>query len=473
VLLSWLAHPLSRQGAEHHLYCLEDANAEAAERAHSCGIPVHDEMLVRTAELRTACAGADVVLVHWWNHPGLYDVLVNGELPECRMAIWSHVSGYAPPQVFTREIVEYPDRFVLATPYSLDAPVIRAMAPEGRKARVRVVFTCAGTSAGARVQPRQHDGIVVGYVGTVDYCKLHPSFLRMSAAVDIPNVRFVVVGGEQHTLLRSEADAAGVSTRFEFTGRVAEVTPHLATFDIFGYPLRSDHYGTGEQALIEAMAAGLPVVVFDNGCERSLVHDGETGLVVSSESEYSRAIERLCRDAALRRRLGTRAREVALQRFSLDAMVQQWQAVLCEVAALPRTHHRWSGRAPVRGADLFLTSMGGSAPQFAVVEPLDAGQAQAVERDIAASDGAFRASTRGSPFHYRELYPDDPWLNYWCGVLELAMSEPMRAHASLSRAAAGGHARSAVLAQGLAGPALRSPDASFLSAKAQPSCASC
>src|SRR5262249_40502507 len=140
----------------------------------------------------------------------------------------------------------------------------------------------------------------------------------MSAAVDLPEVRFVVCGGNQRQeeLLRREAERYGAAERFELLGFVELLKPVLERLGVFGYPLCTDTYATSEQSLQEAMYAGLPSVVFPHGGLGYLVEHEQTGLVVRTPAEYTAALERLGRRPAERERLGRNAREYARRVFN-------------------------------------------------------------------------------------------------------------------------------------------------------------
>jgi L-malate glycosyltransferase len=91
---------------------------------------------------------------------------------------------------------------------------------------------------------------------------------------------------------------------------------------------------------MEAMAAGLPMIVTDVGGMSELVVDGETGLVVPAKEpqRLAQAIARLVKDPQLRLRLGQAGRQRVRQKFSLDATVAQYERLysgLCEPT--PRT----------------------------------------------------------------------------------------------------------------------------------------
>ncbi len=421
VILSWLSRANRLGGQEHEILCLEDANESARESAGRASIGLTDTMDSKPERLWEEIGAADIVVLHWWNHPRLYNLMINQELPPCRMVLWSHVAGHSAPHIFTRKLIAYPDRFVVSTPYSLEAPAMKSIDRRYKDQHVRLVFTCAGTERVSEARHETHDGFNVGYIGTVDYCKLHPAFVEMSAAADIPDARFIVCGGDRHESIRKEAEEKGVGERFVFTGPVADIVRRLNVFDVFGYPLCPDHYGTGEQAVIEAMAAGIPVVVFGNGTEKHLVEDGVTGLVVQTEEEYSAALERLYRDRELRATLGNRAREIAVKRFSLDEMVDDWTEELADLINEKKRKHTWNAAGTMDGAELYVESLGDAGGPFrASREGKDGSSVEEAEQAISQLKGAFLSETRGSPFHYKALFPDDPWLNRWCALLENA-----------------------------------------------------
>ena len=114
-----------------------------------------------------------------------------------------------------------------------------------------------------------------------------------------------------------------IESRVLFTGNQSNVVPWLQAFDLFCLPSYANE-GV-PQALMQAMACGLPVVTTPVGSIAEIVQDGDTGLLVEPENPVAlrAAIERLLADAPLRARLGARAREAALQRFGEDQMVQR------------------------------------------------------------------------------------------------------------------------------------------------------
>ena len=109
----------------------------------------------------------------------------------------------------------------------------------------------------------------------------------------------------------------GLSHRVELLGARDDIPDLLARSDVFVLSSRSEGFPV---SVLEAMAAGLPVVATDVGGVGEAVEDGETGfLVPAADSEaLARALERLLVDGELRRRLGAAGRARALGLFDVS-----------------------------------------------------------------------------------------------------------------------------------------------------------
>jgi glycosyltransferase involved in cell wall biosynthesis len=131
-------------------------------------------------------------------------------------------------------------------------------------------------------------------------------------------VRFVIVGdGELREELERRADGLPV----ELTGARDDVPELLASFDVFAFPSLFEGLCL---AVIEAQAAGVPVVATPVGGIRETVVDGETGLLVPPRdpAALAAAIRRLLDDRDLARRLAEEARRRVRERYSEQRMVE-------------------------------------------------------------------------------------------------------------------------------------------------------
>jgi glycosyltransferase involved in cell wall biosynthesis len=170
----------------------------------------------------------------------------------------------------------------------------------------------------AAAQPAlRKDGPIVGNVARLAPQKDHATLLE--AARRLPEgVRVVIVGdGELREELERRADGLPV----ELTGARDDVPELLASFDVFAFPSLFEGLCL---AVIEAQAAGVPVVATPVGGIRETVVDGETGLLVPPRdpAALAAAIRRLLDDPDLARRLADEARRRVRERYSERRMVE-------------------------------------------------------------------------------------------------------------------------------------------------------
>lgn len=141
-----------------------------------------------------------------------------------------------------------------------------------------------------------------------------------------PDLHLIIVGdGPDRPGLEAALLGSPFSHRVHFVGAVAlQAMPgYLAAADLLLYPtFRAEGL---PQAIVEAMATGLPVVASDRGGIRSAVRHGETGLLLSTTAvgPLQEAITCLLADANLRLSLGQRARERALACFDVRIQVDR------------------------------------------------------------------------------------------------------------------------------------------------------
>jgi glycosyltransferase involved in cell wall biosynthesis len=135
-----------------------------------------------------------------------------------------------------------------------------------------------------------------------------------------PDARFELVGdGPERGRLVARADALGIASAVSFLGHTDDVAAQLAKADISALPSRTEAF---PNAVLEAMASGLPVVASAVGGLGELVDDRRTGLLTPPGDAPALA-ERLCAlmaDGALGIHLGRAARAAVEARFSFDRM---------------------------------------------------------------------------------------------------------------------------------------------------------
>jgi glycosyltransferase involved in cell wall biosynthesis len=420
VLLNYVIHEKENYNFSHKIVCLDYANDYAKEVAKKEGIFLKDWLSEKNEELLRMIEETDIVLIHWINNPFLYNFMVRQTLPPCRVIVWSHVSGLHPPNIFTKPLIAYADLFVFTTSISFEAEEIKEM--NGlNKGKIRTIWSTGGLENVENVKKRNHKGFNVGYLGTVDYCKLHPDFLEMSASVDVDDIKFIVVGTGNEKEIKKEATGKGLTDKFKFTGFVDDIKEYLAIFDVFGYPLAPYHYGTCDQVLAEAMACGIVPVVMANKMEKSMVVDGVTGLIATDKKSYADAIKRLHDDQAMRKRLSENTKRIAKASFSLDKMSAEWDVVFNECLSIEKRKRKWAGKfngKDVSPSEVFLESIGAYGKIF---------QKNLNGRDmrinILVESPLWQAKTKGTAHHYCSFFKDDSTLLKFKKMMEKKTNE--------------------------------------------------
>lgn len=359
---------------------------------------------------------ADIVQLHFWNNPTLSEFL-RSDWPSMRLLVWLKVFGEHPPQVVPKKLLQYAD-FVLATsPLTLKLPVFDVI---NKEERTDVVYGMADWSRLGDVKPREHESFNVGYIGTVNFTKMHPRFVPMSAEISIPNVRFIVCGGGIERELEQEVDSLNVADRFEFRGYVENIRSVLETLDVFGYPLCEDTYATSEKTIQEAMYAGIPLVVFPHGGCSDLVQHEETGLIVNSEKEYCEAIEFLYHNTEFRLQLGKNAAAYARQVFDSEKAVLKMHEIYKNMMDQPKRKRAWKsseiGLNKRSASTDFVENLGDKGIDFhASLSSDDITTLLQAEEKIAEASPLL-VNGEGGINQYRNSYPDDPYLRLWSGL---------------------------------------------------------
>ncbi|MDP2947862.1 MAG: glycosyltransferase family 4 protein [Nanoarchaeota archaeon] len=412
VIINYLIRVKKYQYLEHEIACLDYANNVVLRKAKINHLKLKDKMFNHKNELLKLISSSDIILIHWWNHPLLYDFLVRKKLPPCRVIIWSHISGLYPPSVFTKKILTYPNLFVFTTPISIKTKEVKHLTSKQQKL-LKVVWAAGGVDEFHCLKPKKHEGFNIGYIGTVDYAKLHPDFVDICSKIKMPDVKFIVCGGPSEKTIKEEVRKLGISDRFIFTGKVNDIAKYLMIFDVFGYPLAPHHYGTCDQSLAESMTAGVVPVVLDNKMEKHMVIDGVTGFVSKDKEDYVRNINKLYKNKALRERLSKNAKKYAVKYYSLDKMINRWNIIFKKIMLIPKSSKKWDLKErniQITAMKVFLESLGDYGKEFKLYLNTNSNKErkQVEEKLIKYKKDLFwTTKTRGTVFHYKSFFPDD------------------------------------------------------------------
>jgi glycosyltransferase involved in cell wall biosynthesis len=203
--------------------------------------------------------------------------------------------------------------------------------------RVEVIHNGVDTERFRPPDGARRDGpLRIAAVGNLRPVKNHAMLLRACAALAARGVDLELSIAGQGPLradLEALATSSGIAGRLRLPGHIPDVPEFLRGADLFVLPSDSEQ---NPNALLEAMATGLPCVATDVGGVGELLDGGRCGRIVPPGDIHSlaAAIGELLADESLRRRLGAAARQRACQEYHLEKMI----------AAYERLYRRLAGR---------------------------------------------------------------------------------------------------------------------------------
>ena len=174
--------------------------------------------------------------------------------------------------------------------------------------------------------------VVIGTIAGLRAVKALPALVRAFATLP-GHTRLVIVGeGPERGVILGEAERLGVADRLTMPGFLSEPHRYVGLFDIMALSSLSEQQPI---AVMEAMAAGLPVVATAVGDIAEMVSSANRFAISSETLRYREAMERLVADALLRRQIGTANREKALADFDEVAMVGAYATLYGGALGIP------------------------------------------------------------------------------------------------------------------------------------------
>lgn len=365
----------------------------------------------------------DIVQIELWNHPLIYKLLLSRLLDRCSLlTACCHIQGNSPPQLLSPGILNYFDHIFftgtfayeswLSDPELLDSKVSSYLYPIDFNYFDKVTAT-----ASSRVK--------LCYVGTVSYTKMHPQFFKLLTSLS-QKIELEVVGQPDNDVVR---DANLVNYPVIFSGFMNDVRIALSRSDIFYYPLRNNHYGTGEIALLEAMSSSLPPVALNNFAESSIILDSFTGFIGNNLPDFTSKLSRLIDDSSLRQLLGANARDHIINNNSLIAFAlflsQSYQKLLIDNAFISNSRANYFGlkfrftESYSLGFSSFLLGLDSFDSKFSDIQQLllnyfscpSSPSALARIIEFFEIHPYYKYSSKGGLGHYLHVFPDDIYLN--------------------------------------------------------------
>ena len=177
--------------------------------------------------------------------------------------------------------------------------------------------------------------IVIGALGNVRLAKGYDFFIDCVAELKKRgnNIRAFVAGDKNNKLfnkLNNKIKDNNLEADITFIGFVDNVSAYLKSLDIFALTSRTEGFSI---ATIEAMSVAAPIVVTKSGGPEEFVVNEENGILISVDNveEFVNAVERLCNDKELSKKLGRNAASSVKKTFSLEKMVSEYSSTYLKI----------------------------------------------------------------------------------------------------------------------------------------------
>lgn len=179
----------------------------------------------------------------------------------------------------------------------------------------------------------QPDDRLIGTLANLWPIKGHDILLEAAVRVIafFPKVKFVLIGtGQRRAELEARARSLSIEKHVLFLGSRQDVPRILSCLEISVLPSLAEGFSN---AILESMAAGLPMVATDVGGNREAIIDGETGFIVPPADPDALAdrLIRLLEDPVLGQKMGRAGRQRIEAHFTLDRMVRDTQRFYEEI----------------------------------------------------------------------------------------------------------------------------------------------
>lgn len=291
-------------------------------------------MVPPTERICQEMSRCDVLIVHWWDHPVMVKFLAEFPSIPVRLVLWVHISGCSYP-FLPYSFLNKAQAIFFTTPYSYENP-------EWSEKELTLIRKKSCVMYGSGVlHPSQHmrdeaahqKNYCIGYAGTFARSKIHPSFVQACYLIlhSIPETRFLLAGDlDKNSWVLKEAEALGIRDHFICLGYLENMEPFWDQIDVFGYPLNPQHFGTTENVILEAMCAGVPVVLLNQAAEKYIITHKISGILAENIEDYADWIIRLYYDPSLRVSLGKQAIKRTKDKFDHALVVRKFQSKLVQ-----------------------------------------------------------------------------------------------------------------------------------------------
>ncbi len=350
------------------------------------------------SQINQLIADADIVQLEWWHHPLMAKFMCDNSFM-ARLVVWCHTSGLSYPDI-PLEFVYTPSLFLFTSSVSHKDVV--------RSGNIDTVHSSGGFDDIPVVNRQVKKGnLFYSYLGAPNFSKLHPRIIDYLFAVDIPGFKVNFFGDMESNPVLMSSPLANKIVSCGFTSDPSGV---FKKSDVLIYLLNPDHYGTTENALLEAMATGVVPIVLNNPVESSIVKHKVTGMIVDSIESFANAIAFLDQDRKALKNMAHAAIKDIRERFPLKKTVQSLDSHYQLLMEEEKRSFNFSSVFGSTPHEWFFSCLGKYRKYFANIHGAN------LRKERLKHPVLYEVS-KSSVFHFSRYFPRDTTLMQWADML--------------------------------------------------------
>jgi glycosyltransferase involved in cell wall biosynthesis len=380
-------------------------------------------MFFTYAKYHPLILAADIVLIHYWNHPLLVYFLATFCFPPCNIVIWVHTSGLNEPNIVPDWLLDTRLQIVFSSSVSF-----RLIEGKGRKIYDNICAIHSVRDLSIFTASYQHRSYSSAsrliYVGTVSRQKMHEDSAYIFKKIADHPMDITIVGEVTDIALHAELSR---HPRINIRGHQEDIVNALLVNDIFIYPLAPNHYGTGEQVILEAMATGMPVVCLNNPTESVIIKHGETGLLAECPDDFIKSVLTLSADLASCRQMGKASYNRIVDSFTISKAAEDFVNIFMKLGN--KLDIKWSGKIlnasppDVPYSMMLLSSFANQEAYYLYIEGKYEESIYVAAQYCSSPvlNSTFLANpSKGSPLQYKRYFPYSRLLCRLCSMIEIS-----------------------------------------------------
>jgi glycosyltransferase involved in cell wall biosynthesis len=256
---------------------------------------------------------SDIIQVEFWNHPLLLKVLISLKNFKHRVIFWLHVSGEKFPKIPLKVLQNKNLDIVFSSK--------RSFQYHRKFNKGNFHFISSATSLSQKVIKVKNFFKCV-YIGSFHKNKINKKFISLiSKNLDIIGNLNMFGENELKNIFLLEIKKKKLHKKIFINGFKKDIKNILNKSSVLLYFLERDHYGTGENILIESMSLGLIPVVLNNPLEKSIIKHNMNGIVIKDTKKLRQVLYKLKYNNKFRVNLSRKCIQYANDNFNTKTQV--------------------------------------------------------------------------------------------------------------------------------------------------------